>query len=114
MLLTAVKSVPTIWVVPNGTYTFFQRNIYSYKKFEPLFTKAGYSMNDAVNKVYVAGHKGPHPEAYHQAVYKALLDATNGLSGEKYKTAFDSTLKELATQAQTVGSYLNKLLTKTN
>ena len=36
-------------------------------RFEKLFKKAGMSLDDAANKVAVPGHRGPHPEAYHEA-----------------------------------------------
>jgi hypothetical protein len=82
------------------------------KKFEPLFKKAGYTLEDAVNKVFVPGHKGPHPQSYHQEVFNRIVDATLGLKGKAYKTALDKTLSEIATEAQTAGSYINNLLTK--
>ncbi|QRK07433.1 AHH domain-containing protein [Archangium violaceum] len=33
--------------------------------FEELFEKAGMSLNDPENIVYLRGHKGPHPKEYH-------------------------------------------------
>lgn len=82
------------------------------EKFVPLFEKAGYDLNDALNKVRVAGHRGPHPKAYHDAVYNRMIEATEGLSGKEYKEAFDKTIKELGEEAQKEGTKLNKLLTK--
>ncbi|WP_291911512.1 AHH domain-containing protein [Chitinophaga sp. CB10] len=81
------------------------------KKFEPIFKKAGYGLDDALNKVFVPGHRGPHPEAYHRYVYNALLAATRGKKGKEYKTALEGAMKKLATDAQKAGSKLNKLLT---
>ncbi len=34
-------------------------------RFERIFKRAGITLQNAVNKVRVWGHKGPHPEAYH-------------------------------------------------
>ncbi len=81
------------------------------KKFEPLFQKAGYKLDDAINKVFVKGHKGPHPDEYHQYVYDQILEATEGLKGKAYKEAFDKTLNRLSEEVSTIGSYANKLLT---
>lgn len=83
------------------------------KKFAPLFKKAGYDLDDAINKINVPGHKGPHPDEYHQAVYDRLLEATKGLQGDAYKNAFEATLNSLRQEVTQVGSRLNKLLTKT-
>jgi RHS repeat-associated protein len=83
------------------------------KKFAPMFEKAGYKLDDAINKIHVPGHKGPHPDEYHDAVYQRLKSATEGLGGEQYKKAFDNTLQELQKEVTTQGSKLNKLLTKT-
>ena len=82
------------------------------KKFEPLFEKAGYKLNDAINKIEVIGHKGPHPDEYHQVVFDRLTAATKGLEGEAYKKAFDNTLEVLTKEVSTAGTQLNKLVTK--
>lgn len=73
------------------------------KKFGPLFEKAGYALDDAINKVHVLGHAGRHPAEYHEAVYKRLLDATEGLEGEEYKKAFEGTLDQLSKEVSTPG-----------
>ena len=41
-----------------------------------MAAKAGMTLEDAANKVEVPGHSGPHPEAYHKAVYTRLEKAT--------------------------------------
>ena len=38
------------------------------QRFEELFARAGMRLNDAENIVPIQGHKGPHPERYHQIV----------------------------------------------
>lgn len=78
-------------------------------KFQAIFEKAGVSMNDAINKVLVQGHRGPHPEA-NRFTYERLLKAVKGLKGEEYKKALEQELNALAKEAQTAGSELNKLL----
>jgi RHS repeat-associated protein len=90
---------------------YVQGNQWS-KKFDDLFKKAGYKLNDELNKVPVQGHYGPHPEKYHQAVYDRLKTATEGLSGDEYKKAFESTLETLSKEVSTKGTELNKLITE--
>jgi hypothetical protein len=82
------------------------------KKFEPLFQKAAYKLNDAINKVKIAGHYGPHPDAYHREIYKRLTEAVKGLDGEAYLKAFESTLEKLRVEVSTAGTRLNKMITK--
>ena len=77
--------------------------------------KAGLDINKgAENLVNVLNHKGPHPEAYHQLVFDRLTSATQGLKANTaaYKTAVTNTLQTIGKEAQTVGSTVNKLLTK--
>ena len=88
-------------------------------RFRELFKKNGLGrfkngnwrkdiLNDPLNKVTVPGHKGPHPEAMHQEIYKRLSEASE-LGSEVFK----QTLEELSKEATEVGSWLNKILTKT-
>ena len=85
-------------------------------KFKPFFDKAGLDMDGADNKVYVPGHKGPHPDAYHKHVLKKLNTATKGidpvLDQQKYQDAVKSALSDIAKDAQTSGSQVNKWLLK--
>lgn len=80
--------------------------------FEPLFERAGLSMDSPLNKVGVEGHRGPHPEAYHQAVYDRLTRATRGLVGEEYKKMFIATLRTIGMEVSTPGTPLNRLVTR--
>jgi len=82
------------------------------KKFMPLFEKAGYSLQDAINKIQVPGHYGPHPDEYHDAIYRELLEATEGLDGADYKKAFEMTLEKLKRDVSDKSSKLNQLITK--
>jgi RHS repeat-associated protein len=65
-------------------------------------------LNDPLNKIEVPGHKGPHPEEMHQAIYDRLESA--GQQGGK--AAVEAELRALQQEAATVGSDLNKILTK--
>jgi len=60
----------------------------------------------------VPGHKGPHPEAYHQAVFRRLTEATDGLSGTSYREALQTELNAIANELKIPGSALNNLITK--
>jgi RHS repeat-associated protein len=79
-------------------------------RFRDIAGKAGMTLEDVANKVAVPGHVGPHPEAYHQAVFDRLTTATRGLSGNAYGAAFRAELGAIKSEAATVGSHLNKLL----
>ncbi|HEU0014978.1 MAG TPA: AHH domain-containing protein [Longimicrobium sp.] len=81
-------------------------------RFEPLFERAGLSMNDPRNKVAIEGHFGPHPEAYHRAVYDRLVQATRGLTGRDYSRAFEQELREIGTELQTRGTALNRMIAR--
>jgi hypothetical protein len=83
-------------------------------RFEEIFKKAGLDLDDAINKVAVLGHKGPHPEAYHSYMQKELLSATRGLKANTaaYTNAVTGTLNRIGAEATTVGSQVNRWLTK--
>lgn len=86
------------------------------KKFKPFFDKAGLDMDGADNKVYVPGHKGPHPDDYHQHVYDKLEAATNGIDHtkdkQKYQQAVKDALADIAKDAQAPGTKVNDWLLK--
>ena len=69
-------------------------------------------LEDSLNKIAVPGHAGPHPEAYHQAVFDRLLSATNGLSGPAYRDALQTEIRAIGRDIQAPGSVLNQLVTK--
>jgi hypothetical protein len=82
-------------------------------RFKKIFDKAGMSMEDPANKIKLPGHYGPHPEAYHKAVYKYLDDATaNCLNQQECAVTLRQALRELAAEISTKGSRINKLLTE--
>jgi hypothetical protein len=64
--------------------------------------------------VPVPGHKGPHPEAYHQEVFTRLGRAVkNCETTAQCREALTQELKLLAEQIRTAGARLNKLVTRT-
>jgi hypothetical protein len=83
------------------------------QRFKKIFDKAGMSMEEPANKVPVVGHKGPHPEEYHQIVYDELYRATESCSDKQAcARALKQALQKLAEEILTQGSRLNRLLTK--
>ena len=80
-----------------------------------FFSRAGLNISTAdENLVYVVDHQGPHPEEYHQEVYRRLLNATKKFKPgtAAYKEALIKALRKLAKECQTRGTKLNKLITK--
>ncbi|WP_224249703.1 AHH domain-containing protein [Hyalangium gracile] len=82
-------------------------------RYQALFDKAGMSLDDAANKVRVPGHKGPHPQEYHEEVFRRLRDATlECRSILECRAALTSELQRLGRQISTPGTRLNKLVTR--
>jgi hypothetical protein len=82
------------------------------KAFKIIFDKAGMSMKDPANTVSLSGHKGPHPQEYHQAVYDHLQNATNNCPNQQAcAVALRRALRELAAEISDASSKLHKLLT---
>jgi RHS repeat-associated protein len=82
-------------------------------RFERMFVRAGMNLQDEANLVRnLVGHAGPHPEAYHRAVYQRLTNATRGKTGEAYKKALRGELDKLKKEIRTNESELNKMVTK--
>ncbi|HDS1524668.1 TPA: hemagglutinin repeat-containing protein [Stenotrophomonas maltophilia] len=85
------------------------------KEYMRFFEGAGLDINKSVeNLVAVKGHRGPHPEAYHQYVYDNLDRATSGLKPgtAAYNSAVTRTLERMKAEAVIVGSQVNKWLTR--
>jgi hypothetical protein len=82
-------------------------------RFEDLFEEAGMSMEDEANTVHLKGHYGPHPEAYHQAVFTRLRLATDGCADiATCRRLLKDELRRIAEELCTPGSMLNGLITK--
>lgn len=79
-------------------------------RFADMAKRAGMTLEDAANKVAIPGHRGPHPAAYHESVFRRLSSATEGLSGKAYSAAFRAELDAIRIEAATTGSALNRLL----
>jgi hypothetical protein len=82
-------------------------------RFQEIFAKAGMRLKDAENVVPIKGHKGPHPERYHQIVHDELRVATNDCrSMLECREALTGALKKLAKAIATPGTELNQLVTR--
>jgi len=82
-------------------------------EFRRIFKKAGMELKDPENVVDVPGHKGPHPQEYHEAVYERLWDATRTCrTVVACRKSLTAALKELAEEVTTKGTRLHKLVTK--
>lgn len=83
-------------------------------RFEILFEMAGMSLDAKENRVYLRGHKGPHPKEYHQEIQRRLISALGRCRPqEQCRNILVEVLKELASEVCTPGSELHQLLTKT-
>nr|WP_239470250.1 AHH domain-containing protein [Archangium violaceum] len=83
-------------------------------QFDELFQMAGMSLDAAENLVYLKGHKGPHPEAYHLEVYRRLRIAVlQCRSTEHCRSMLVEALRKLAKEICTPGAQLHQLATKT-
>ncbi|MBN9681091.1 MULTISPECIES: AHH domain-containing protein [unclassified Corallococcus] len=81
-------------------------------QFQKIFDKAGMSLDDPANKVRVPGHRGPHPEAYHQWVLKSLSRATRQCrSMEQCRALLTNELRSLARQITEKGGIMNRWVT---
>ncbi|RYZ38227.1 MAG: hypothetical protein EOO71_24970 [Myxococcaceae bacterium] len=81
-------------------------------QFQKIFDRAGMSLDDPANKVRVPGHRGPHPEAYHQSVLRALDRATTGCGTiSNCRTVLTKELRILASQLIKSNTRLNRLVT---
>ncbi len=81
--------------------------------FEDLFAVAGMDLDDPANRVYLRGHQGPHPEAYHDEVFRTLRSAIEGCqSAAQCRARLVSALGKLASEVCTPGSRLHRLVTK--
>jgi hypothetical protein len=80
------------------------------QKFKALAAKRGITLEDAMNKMRLPNHQGPHPE-YNSEVYRELKKATNRLNGDAFNETFDKTMERLRIETAAPGTLLNKLAT---
>jgi hypothetical protein len=82
-------------------------------RFRRLFAKAGMKLNDEANKLPVPGHKGPHPQQYHEIIFNRLSEALRSCrSVEVCRQRLTRELHALAKEIATPGTELNQLITK--
>jgi hypothetical protein len=81
-------------------------------RFEELFARAGMRLKDAENIVPIQGHKGPHPQQYHDTVYRRLDRAMGDCrSIAECRGRLTGALRRLADEIATPGTDLNRLVT---
>jgi hypothetical protein len=81
-------------------------------RFEDLFARAGMRLSDRKNIMPLPGHKGPHPQQYHDIVYERLAIALRDCrSIADCRSRLVPTLEDLARDIATPGTELNRLLT---
>ncbi|MFL5344284.1 MAG: AHH domain-containing protein [Hyalangium sp.] len=77
-----------------------------------LYARAGMRLEDTENIVPIEGHKGPHPQRYHELVYKRLREALGDCrSIAACRARLLPALDELARKIATPGTELNRLVT---
>jgi hypothetical protein len=82
-------------------------------RFEELFARAGMSLEDPANRLYLINHQGPHPEAYHREVYRRLEDALGTCQTQAdCRNRLVEELDRLGADICKPGSRLNTLATK--
>jgi hypothetical protein len=80
--------------------------------FEELFARAGMRLKDRQNIVPIQGHKGPHPQRYHQIVFERLQRALGDCSSvAECRARLVPALDELAKRISTPRTELNRLVT---
>jgi hypothetical protein len=71
------------------------------------------SLDDPANIVQLKGHYGPHPQEYHEEVYRRLRFALLRCPNEDAcRGRLTAELGRIAEEVCTPGSLLNNLLTK--
>ncbi|WP_238536544.1 AHH domain-containing protein [Stigmatella aurantiaca] len=81
-------------------------------RLEDLYARAGMRLKDRENIVPIPGHKGPHPQRYHEIVYRRLRTALGECSTiAECRARLVPALDELAKLISTPGTELNRLVT---
>ncbi|GMU10277.1 AHH domain-containing protein [Corallococcus caeni] len=82
-------------------------------RFQRIFKKAGMELKDPENLVEIPGHRGPHPQRYHELVMERLNSATaNCRKVEDCRAALTRALEILAREVKKPGTELNLLVTR--
>ncbi|SEL05792.1 A nuclease family of the HNH/ENDO VII superfamily with conserved AHH [Stigmatella aurantiaca] len=81
-------------------------------RFEELFARAGMRLKDPENIVPVEGHKGPHPQRYHQIIYRRLqVTLGDCRTIVECRAGLIRELRALSAEITTPGTELNQLVT---
>lgn len=82
-------------------------------RFKKLFARAGMRLSDEENVVPIKGHKGPHPQRYHEIVYRRLRVALGDCGSiAACQTELIRELRSLAAEIATPNTELNRLVTE--
>ncbi|MFP2908375.1 AHH domain-containing protein [Pyxidicoccus sp. 3LFB2] len=82
-------------------------------RFEEIFATAGMNLEDPTNLVYLRGHQGPHPEDYHQEIFRRLRAVVARCQTvEQCRRRLVEELKGIANEVCTPGSRLHQWATK--
>jgi hypothetical protein len=82
------------------------------QRLERLFARAGMRLTDRENIVPIQGHRGPHPQRYHEIVYDRLDGALSTCRTiAECRTRLTRELHALAEEIATPGTELNRLVT---
>jgi RHS repeat-associated protein len=79
-------------------------------KFKDVFDRGGLDLDDAINKVTLPdkGHQGPHPQEYHEWVYRRLDSVSKGLTSKQdIRLALESELEAIAREIKADPSIIN-------
>lgn len=80
-------------------------------RFKRLFDRAGMSLDDPANIIYLLGHVGPHPAEYHAEVFKRIREVLGNCKTEaSCRIKLLNALDMIAGEVCTPGSQLNKLV----
>lgn len=79
-------------------------------RFADLFSRAGMSRQDPLNKLPVAMHKGPHSAAYTLYVFNRLNDAVGNKVGTSAKEYLEAELALIRLELANPNSFISQLL----
>lgn len=81
--------------------------------FEALFARAGMNLDALENQVFLKGHGGPHPEAYHEEIHRRLREAIKDCKTQQVcRAKLVDELKQISDEVCTPGTRLHRLVTK--
>jgi hypothetical protein len=81
-------------------------------KFKGIFSRAGYTLEDDINKIMIRGHFGPHGDYYNSLIYKELLNGTRNATGTTFRSAFEATMQKLRARVSNPMDILNVLISE--